>query len=94
MVERFVSVRDESVMSRVESRWVTAFMRGVRGGSGGRCRPRRLGGGRVLSPAVEPAEPRAEVLLLREAAPPEPEGEIIGGGPVVRRTFQTTFTVR
>jgi hypothetical protein len=51
----------------------------------------------ILSPDTRPCEPLAEVTSLRRRQPEptrEPEGEIIWGGPMVRRDFKTTFTVR
>ena len=45
----------------------------------------------ILSPAHEPAEPRACVLSFREKAD---EGEVFYGGPVIRRYFDTPITVR
>lgn len=50
----------------------------------------------ILSPATLPGEPLAEVTLLRTDPKQEREreGEIIWGGPTVRRYYPTTITVR
>jgi hypothetical protein len=34
------------------------------------------------------------VLLYRRAEEPAPDGEIIWGGPTLRRTFAATFAIR
>jgi hypothetical protein len=47
----------------------------------------------VLPPGVDPAEPCAEVLLYRHAEEPA-DGEIIWGGPTLRRSCGQVLAVR
>ena len=50
----------------------------------------------LLSPGVEPSEPRACVLSFRPTVEPTAsrEGQVILGGPTLRRSFPTKLTIR
>ena len=50
----------------------------------------------LLSPGVEPSEPRACVLSFRPMEEPTAsrEGEVFFGGETIRRDFPATLTVR